>query len=121
LRSNNKTRPISPQDFLNKFGTKSLENTIDHITPQTPDFVKYTEEFKRDWLHNIGNLTLIGWGNNSSKGNNNPVDEASLYDNDYYSNKEIRDVLIEKGVWGQDEIRDRRDRIISFVKLNWNL
>jgi uncharacterized protein with ParB-like and HNH nuclease domain len=121
LRSQNRAKLISPQDFINKFDEKRLENTIDHITPQNPGFTEYSDDFKRDYLHNIGNLVLMVWGDNSEKRNNNPVDEIDLYDSDYYSHKEIRDVLKEKRQWGEDEIKQRKEKIVKFIKYNWEL
>lgn len=121
LRHKDGKRLISPQDFINKFDVKRLENTIDHITPQNPTFVEYTEDFRRDYLHNIGNLVLMIWGDNSEKRNKNPADEIDLYDSDYYSHKEIRDILKSKGQWGENEIRQRKENIITFIKNNWGL
>jgi hypothetical protein len=121
LRQQNRTRLISPQSFLNKFDAKRLENTIDHITPQNPNFIEYTEVFKRDFLNNIGNLVLMVWGDNSEKRNRNPVDEIDLYDSDYYSHKEIRNTLKNKGKWDKEEIKQRKDNIINFIILNWEL
>jgi len=121
LRSQNRTRPISPHEFINKYEEKRLENTIDHITPQTPNFTKYTDEFKNRHLNNIGNLVLMVWGDNSEKRNKNPVDEIDLYDSDYYSHKEIRDILRIKGKWEEEEIKQRRDKIIKFIMGNWEL
>jgi uncharacterized protein with ParB-like and HNH nuclease domain len=121
LREKKGKRLISPHDFVNKFDKKRLENTIDHITPQNPTFIEYTEEFKRDYLHNIGNLVLMIWGDNSEKRNNNPVDEVDLYDSDYYSHKEIRNILKDKGQWGENEIKQRKENIITFIKSNWGL
>jgi len=121
LREQNRTRLIAPIDFKNKFGTKRLENTTDHISPQDPNYTVYTDEFKRDWLNNIGNLTLMVWGDNSEKRNNNPVEKVELFDSDYYSHKEIRDVLNSKKDWTEHEIIDRRDRIVEFIFSNWSL
>jgi hypothetical protein len=121
LRQQNRTRLITPQSFLNKFDAKRLENTIDHITPQNPNFTEYTEVFKRDYLNNIGNLVLMVWGDNSEKRNKNPVDEIELYDSDYYSHKEIRDTLKTEGKWNKKEIKQRKDNIIKFINLNWEL
>jgi hypothetical protein len=116
-----KTRHISPHDFINKFDAKRLENTIDHITPQNPCFTEYTDEFKQDNLNNIGNLVLMTWSDNSTKRNKNPVDEADLYDSDYLSHHEIRDVLKAKKQWGEEEIKQRKGKIITFIKDNWGL
>ncbi len=47
---NKRARPLTPIEFKNKFNAKRLENTTDHITPQNPNFTKYTEEFQNKWF-----------------------------------------------------------------------
>ena len=121
LRSQKRSRLITPNEYINKYGKKQLENTIDHITPQDPDFTEYTEDFKRDYLHNIGNLALMAWGDNSEKRNYNPVEKIKLFDKDYYSHEEIKEVLETKGIWGEDEIKTRRDNILKYIYRAWNL
>jgi hypothetical protein len=121
LRQEKRTRLLTPIEYKNKFNAKRLENTIDHITPQTPNFTEYSDEFREKWLNNIGNLTLMVWGDNSEKRNNNPIDKVDLFDSDFYSHKEIRDVLKEQKVWGEDEIIIRRDKIVNFVFEHWKL
>lgn len=121
LRGQKRKPLIQPTDFLNKFGTKHLENTTDHITPRDPDFTTYTEEFKKDWLNNIGNLVLMAWGDNSAKRNYDPNKKIHLFDSDYYAHKEIRDVLVNKKQWSDQEIKARRDNIVIFILNNWNI
>jgi uncharacterized protein with ParB-like and HNH nuclease domain len=115
LREKNRTRKLTPAEFKNKFEGKKLENTTDHITPRNPDFTTYNEHFKNNWLNNIGNLSLMVWGDNSEKKNNNPADKIDLFDSDFYSHKEIRDILQKRKVWGEREIRERRDKILEFI------
>ena len=121
MREQERARPLSPNEYKNKFEKKRLENTIDHITPKNPNFTEYSQEFINLWLNNIGNLVLMVWGSNSEKNNNNPVEKINLYDSDFYSHKEIRDMLKEKNSWGEEEIKERRNRIIAFIKENWKL
>ena len=121
LREKERTRLLSPIEYKNKFNAKRLENTIDHITPQNPNFMEYSDEFKEKWLNNIGNLTLMVWGDNSEKRNNNPIDKIDLFDSDFYSHKEIRDTLKERNVWGEKEVIERCDKIIAFVFEHWKL
>jgi len=121
LRQQNRTRQMTPIEFKNKFNAKRLENTTDHITPQDPNFTKYTEEFQNKFLHNIGNLVLMVWGDNSEKKNNNPVDKVNLYDSDFYSHKEIRDILNTRKTWGEHEISERKEKILTFIFDNWNI
>jgi uncharacterized protein with ParB-like and HNH nuclease domain len=121
LRHERRINLISPEYYINKYGRKRLENAIDHITPQNPKFIKYTDEFKQKYLNNIGNLILMLWGNNSEKRNNNPVNEIKLYDSDYLSHHKVRDVLTEKRKWGEEEINQRKDEINEFIIKKWNL
>lgn len=118
LRKSKKITPISAELYMNQFGRKREENTLDHITPRNPNFTKYSEEFERLWLDNIGNLSLMGWGNNSTKRNNNPVDNKEFYDSDYLSMKLIYKTL-EKGKWGEEEIKERQSVLVKFVDDNW--
>jgi uncharacterized protein with ParB-like and HNH nuclease domain len=121
LREKKRSRLISPNDYINKYNSKRLENTIDHITPQNPDFREYTDDFKQDYLHNIGNLALMTWSDNSRKNNNNPVEMINLFDKDYLSHEEIKRVLETKGIWAEYEIKARRDNILKFIYGEWNL
>jgi hypothetical protein len=121
LRQENRTRQLTPLEFKNKFNAKRLENTIDHITPQNPSFTKYTEEFQKKFVNNIGNLVLMVWGDNSEKKNNNPIDKVNLFDSDFYSHKEIRDTLNNRKTWGEQEITERKDKILNFIFKNWGI
>lgn len=130
LRQNSpaRARNLTPREYKNLDNKKNLENTLDHITPQNPNFIEYTQEFKDTWLNNIGNLALMLWGDNSEKRNNNPIENIHLYDGEYYSNKEIRDTLThlkaecgDAAIWGEEQIKNRRDKILSFIRLHWNL
>ena len=125
LRKKKSSRELSPLEYKNKFNKKGLENTIDHITPQTPDFRQYSDDFQKNCLNNLGNLTLMVWGDNSEKRNHNPVTKTDLYDSDFYSHKEIRDVLIglknEEKFWDEQHIIERKNKILKFVFDNWGL
>lgn len=102
------------------FREKKLENTLDHITPQHPDFTVYTEDFENAWLCNIGNLSLLTWSANASKSNGDPTLPAirEKFNQVFLSQKEIYSVLCQ-GAWGEKEIEERRDRIVDFIKDEW--
>ena len=91
LRVQKKQPLLSPDECTNVFRDTRLSNTLDHITPQTPDVTEYSDEFKTDYLNNIGNLSLLTWSNNSSKGNHNPAADAvmEMYNSVFFSHKEI--------------------------------
>ena len=130
LRQNSpaRARNLTPREYKNLDNKKNKENTLDHITPQNPNFIEYTQEFKDTWLNNIGNLALMLWGDNSEKRNNNPTENIHLYDGEYYSNKEIRDTLThlraesgDAALWGEEQIKNRRDKILAFVRQHWEI
>ena len=125
LRQNSKhpLPPLSVDECRSIFrDKKSLENTIDHITPQDPGFTTYDDSFKRDYVSNIGNLSLLTWSGNSSKNDRNPVDEdvREKYNQVYLAQKEVYGVLC-KGKWGMEEIDSRRNKIVSFIKEQWGI
>ena len=101
---------------------KRVENTLDHIAPQTPDYTDYTDAFRRDYLNNIGNLSLLSWSGNSTKSNSDPAkpEVRERYNTPQWSQKEVYEVLC-AGHWGEKEIEARRKRIVDFVIKNWQL
>jgi len=105
------------------FRDVSVSNTLDHITPQTPDFTEYSDDFCNEYLNNIGNLSLLTWGNNSAKKNHNPAnaDVMEMYNSIFYSHKEIYETLKTEKQWSEHQIEERRNRIVAFIKDNWEL
>lgn len=115
LRSEIREPIMSYDDFVNSYGKKKLENTLDHWTPQKPDGLEYSQEFKDKFLNNIGNLVLSTRGRNSSDSNNLPSD------------RNTNSVLIQrqklepfKNNWSEDEIKNRQIEIVSFAIKHWN-
>ncbi len=121
LRAEKKQPLLSPDECTNVFRDVPVSNTLDHITPQSPDFVEYTEEFCKECLNNIGNLSLLTWSNNSVKKNHNPANEnvRETYNSIFYSHKEIYDTLTKDKQWGETQIAERRDKIVKFIEKNW--
>ena len=121
LRAKVRQPLLSPDECTNVFRDVSVSNTLDHITPQTPDLVEYSEEFCNEYLNNIGNLSLLTWGNNSAKKNHNPAnnDIMEMYNSIFYSHKEIYETLKSEKKWNEVQISERRDRIVAFIKDNW--
>lgn len=112
---------LSPDECTNVFRDVSVSNTLDHITPQTPDFTEYSDDFCNEYLNNIGNLSLLTWGNNSAKKNHNPAnaDVMEMYNSIFYSHKEIYETLKTEKQWSEHQIEERRNRIVAFIKDNW--
>lgn len=121
MREKERKQLITPAEYKNMYDAKRKESTLDHITPQDPNFTTYSEEFKQKYLNNIGNLSLMVWGDNSEKRNNNPVEFIHLYDGTYLSHKEIRDVLLQNQQWGETEISQRAEKMRSFIIAEWQL
>lgn len=119
LRKEKRISPISPEVFINQFGNKREENTLDHIMPQDPNFTTYPDDFIKLWLNNIGNLSLMGWGNNSAKRNNDPIEIKEYYNSNYLSMQLVYHTLCERQKWGEEEIKERQELIIDFVDKNW--
>lgn len=123
LREINKLPRLSIDECVSIFREKkTLENTLDHIMPQNPDFVKYDEDFVRRYLSNLGNLSLLTWSGNAAKSNHDPTlpAERERYNQVMLSQKEIYTELC-KGEWGKAQIDNRRNCIVEFVKKNWEL
>ena len=77
--------------------------------------------FCDEYLNNIGNLSLLTWGNNSAKKNHNPADDdiMEMYNSIFYSQKEIYETLKKEKQWNETQISERRDRIVEFIKEHW--
>ena len=121
LRAKARQPLLSPDECTNVFRDVSVSNTFDHITPQKPDFVEYSDNFCNEYLNNIGNLSLLTWGNNSAKKNHNPANDGvvEMYNSIFYSHKEIYETLKSEKKWNEIQISERRDRIVAFIKDNW--
>ncbi|UTN04050.1 DUF262 domain-containing HNH endonuclease family protein [Flavobacterium bizetiae] len=115
LRHDIKEPAMSYNDFANSYGKNNLESTLDHWTPKKPDDIEYTQEFKDQFLNNIGNLVLSTRGRNSSDSNNLPHD------------RETNSVLIQrqklesfKNNWTELEIKNRQKEIVAFAMDYWD-
>lgn len=115
LRDKEREPSMKYSDFANLFGKHKLENTIDHWTPQKPEGIEYTQEFRDRFLNNIGNLVLSTRGRNSSDSNNLPSD------------RNTHSVLIQrqklepfKNNWTEVEIKTRQNEIATFAINYWD-
>lgn len=124
LRAQERVAELNIDECNNIFrSNKTLENTLDHITPREPEFTTYSDEFREQLLNCLGNLTLLTWSNNSSKNNRNPVlpEIRERYNTVYLAQKEIYKTICQTGQWGEEEIRARKKKIIDFVIAQWGL
>ena len=122
LRRISKVAPMLATEYLNKFGARNLDNTLEHVTPQNPEFTTYTEDFKNDFLNNLGNLVLMTLGKNSSESNKPPIEKAEGFRNStLISQKVVGDLIKVKGKWSEEEIINRHKNIISFALEYWQV
>lgn len=114
--------PLLPIDECsNIFKTTGVQNTLDHITPEHPDFTEYSEDFKNRYLCNLGNLSLLVWCDNSRKNNHEPYEQREIYNKPYLAQKKVHETLCSKKKWMSEEISDRRMTLLRFIFQNWEL
>lgn len=106
LRLKNRSGALLDKDLYNSY-------TIEHITPQNPTDIEYTEEFRKNYLQLAGNLALLTQSQNSKFGNKSFEKKNELFqDTALSSYTEIR----EKTEWTETEITERHKRISEFAK-----
>lgn len=111
----------------NYFTEKPLENSIEHILPQTPDEAywqaKFSPEDIKTYLHDLGNLCLTY--NNSSYKNFDfdrkkgvPGQENPCYANSsLYQERE----LTQYPAWTPDAVSSRRKKLAEWAKQRWHV
>ncbi|EJF08935.1 DUF262 domain-containing protein [Pontibacter sp. BAB1700] len=106
LRKKNRSGALLDKELYNSY-------TIEHISPQNPSNEEYTEDFKKNFLHLVGNLALLTQPQNSKFGNKPFHKKSELFqDTALSSYTEIR----EKNQWTSTEITERHSRISDFAK-----
>ncbi|PVX42872.1 uncharacterized protein DUF1524 [Pasteurella langaaensis DSM 22999] len=100
---------------------------LEHIAPRVPKekpsngYGKYDDKFKEAYLDCLGNYLLISKSHNCSIGNKPFKEKLSSYDGSVLEQqKEIEKFANENKnkdkIWGKMAIRDRRKKIIEFIK-----
>jgi hypothetical protein len=111
LRIKNRSGALLDKELYNSY-------TIEHITPQNPADIEYTEEFRKNFLQLAGNLALLTQSQNSKFGNKSFEKKSELFqDTALSSYTEIR----EKTEWTETEITERHNRISEFAKLYFKI
>ncbi|MCX6227089.1 MAG: HNH endonuclease family protein [Bacteroidia bacterium] len=106
LRSAKRSGVLLDKDLYDSY-------TIEHITPQTPANEVYTDNFKNNYLHLVGNMALLTKSQNSKFGNKSFEEKRELFqDTALSSYTEIR----EKSQWTETEITERHRQISLFAK-----
>lgn len=98
---------------------------LEHIAPtEEPEekphgYDNYDDEFRNQYIDCLGNYLLLSKSHNASI-QNDPF-PAKHRDYQYlYQQREIRDLVSdpEKGIWGRELIKSRKEKIIRFVMDN---
>ena len=112
---------LSLQEYLNETEGQNLDGSIEHIMPKDPETLVHSEEFKRDFLHNIGNLVLMTRGRNSSLKNKLPLEKAAaLKLTPFLTQQAVVETILKAG-WGEAEITERKRLIVDFAIQYWRV
>jgi hypothetical protein len=113
---------LTLKQYCNDVPGQSLDASIEHIMPQNPVALVHSDEFKRDCLHNLGNLVLMTRGRNTSVSNGLPVEKAAdLKATTYLTQAEVVDTIEARGRWEAEEIHERRGKIAEFALRYWEV
>ena len=130
-------QPLFPEMSHDEFANRDsrTEFSIEHIIPQNPRESKVvaegsesilpemTQEFKDEYLHCIGNLTIDPHAANSSKSNH----DFKYKDQRYFRKAPLKTqnelsefINRETGRWDATSIGQRKEKILEFAKNHWN-
>ena len=130
-------QPIYPEMSYDEFVNRDPRTkfSIEHIIPQNPREGKVimegsesilpeiTQEFKDEYLHCIGNLTIDPLSSNISK-SNHPFeykDQNYFHKAPLKTQNELTDFLNPRtDRWDEYSICKRRDKILKFAETYWN-
>jgi hypothetical protein len=113
--------PLLFQEYLNETESQSRDGSLEHIMPKDPETLVHSEEFKRDHLHNLGNLVLMTRGRNSSLKNKPPAEKAAeLTRTSYLTQQAVVETILAEG-WGAKQIEERNAVIVKFAMRHWRL
>ncbi len=101
--------------------------TVEHILPQNKDdeywTSRFTQEQHEEWLHKLGNLTVISRGKNSAAKNHGFDKKKVMYATS--SNKktslEITKELCELPEWNMQALEDRHKKLKDEIKKLWGV
>ncbi len=117
-----------------KFELKDIENPqIEHIAPQTETikesgkdmasgYCEYDDKFNKGFYMNcIGNLLLIAGSHNASIGNKPFEEKLKSYENSpLKQQREVKDFIVNAGMWDKEAIDERYSKIEQFVLDTWS-
>ena len=89
--------------------------------PKDPENLVHKEEFKRDYLYNLGNLVLMTRGRNSSLKHKLPPEKAvELKRTSYLTQQAVVETILAQG-WGESQIAARKKVIVRFAMRHWRI
>lgn len=102
------------------------DKQLEHIAPQTPTdgapvatgYDEYDDEFKQNYIDNLGNYLLLSGSHNASIGNKPFKDKRETYTS-LAQQREIQEMTKDNCHWGKKEIEQRREKIITFILENF--
>lgn len=116
-----------------KFTLEDIESLqIEHIAPQTETIDKsgkrkasgycnYDKEFDELYINCIGNLLLIAGSHNASIGNEPFNKKLESYETSPLAqHREVKNFVVNKGMWDKDAIDKRHEVLENFVLETWS-
>lgn len=124
-----KSSPMSEDEFMSQ--NLKYKFSIEHIASQNPKksiikdeniLPEISDEFKEQYLHSIGNLTVDPLSANSSKGNRNFEDKNERYFRKapFKTQNELEGFMVDD-VWSEKSIINRKDVLIEFALTQWDM
>lgn len=112
------------QVIWNEIWESSLNKTIEHILPQDKSNIGWehiTEDKHKSLLNSIGNLYMLSPSLNSRASNDSFDSKKKIYKKANFMM--LKDIIsdddIERSVWDEDAISNRREQLIRFAINQW--
>lgn len=110
-------------EFVFKPYNSIEKKQVEHIAPQTPTngepvaagYCEYDEEFKLNFLNNIGNYLLISQKHNVVIGNKSFARKRETYSH-LEQQKEVVDMTRDSEIWDKAKIQEREGKLMEFIK-----
>ncbi len=133
MRYENALRSKDAKTSGYKFTLEVIESLqIEHIAPQTETIDKsgkrkasgycnYDKEFDELYINCIGNLLLIAGSHNASIGNEPFNKKLESYETSPLAqHREVKNFVVNKGIWDKDAIDKRHEVLENFVLETWS-
>ena len=133
MRYENALRSKDAKNRGYNFELKNIEKPqIEHIAPQTETIDKsgkrkasgycnYDKEFDELYINCIGNLLLIAGSHNASIGNEPFNKKLESYETSPLAqHREVKNFVVNKGMWDKDAIDKRHAGLEKFVLETWS-